>query len=89
MQLLYRIFSNTSTLLLAYVHLNFLCFLKHPYVSNTVQGFLKRDAIEETCKDLLKRCTACTEVLMQNIEKLDAVVSLVTMTACLTAKCGW
>ena len=75
-------------MLLAYNSINFLfCLgmwtpvLYVTDVSNAVQGFLQKDVIEEACKDLLKRCTACTGALMQNIEKLDAVVSLETKTA--------
>ena len=40
-----------------------------------MQGFLQPDLIAEARKGLSKRCAACSELLMQNMEKLDAVVS--------------
>jgi hypothetical protein len=40
-----------------------------------VQGFLQADLIAEARKGLNKRCSACSELLMQNMEKLDAIVS--------------
>ena len=40
-----------------------------------MQGFLQADLIAEARKGLSKRCSACSELLMQNMEKLDAIVS--------------
>ena len=39
-----------------------------------VQGFLPGEVVKEACRGLHKRCTACSELLMQNTEQLDAVV---------------
>ena len=40
-----------------------------------MQGFLQADLIAEARKGLSKRCSVCSELLMQNMEKLDAIVS--------------
>ena len=39
------------------------------------QGFLQEELVPEACRGLHKRCVTCSELLMQNTEKLDAVVS--------------
>ena len=41
-----------------------------------VQGFLQAELVAEARKGLNKRCLACSEFLMQNMESLDAIVSV-------------
>ena len=45
------------------------------YYHHYIQGFLQAELVAEAHKGLRKRCTACSELLMQNVEKLDAIVS--------------
>ena len=42
-----------------------------------LQGFLQGELVAEAHKGLKKRCIACSEFLMQNMENLDALVSLI------------
>ena len=47
----------------------------HQYCNTLTQGFLQDELVSEAHKGLRKRCIACSELLMQNTEKLDAIVS--------------
>ena len=48
-----------------------------------MQGFLQAELVTEAHKGLKKRCIACSEFLMQNMEKLDAIVSSIVVATIL------
>ncbi|XP_064396390.1 BAG family molecular chaperone regulator 1-like [Halichondria panicea] len=43
-------------------------------VTGIEKGFLQTELIADACRGLHKRCLACGELLMQNLEKLDSMI---------------